>query len=502
MIQVRRGISPDGIVLYRHGEKMSTSDRSINRLPAPVMRSIRHQIALPILAIQFFFAFMTALTGAYVASSRVESEITGRLEGLSNVLTSPQFPLTQSVLQRLHQLTGAHFISTDEHDRPLHSSLLQVPARLPQSKWGAGRLGDAPRVRYQDTDFFSIAISVNGQNPRLIALYPVELWQSSRREALFLPLLLGSAGLLAMSVVTNLVARRISTRLSSVETGVARISSGTFEELAINPQKNDEIEQLASSINHMSRQIQEMQTAIENTGRMRLLAQIGSALAHQLRNSITGARMAIQLHFRRCPVAHSDASIAMALKQLQLTEEQIRGLITQNQAMREPAQTVDLTRLVQETLTLLELQANHTRVKLQFEEPVNPCQVQGCLEDYRTAIFNLINNAIDAARDGGSVRIVLNRLETGALRLQIIDDGPGFSQNVIGHIGQPFVSSKPEGLGLGLFLATQVADRHQSRLEWERVNDHTIFQWLWPASTAQHHSDSEESKNLGQTSGG
>lgn len=476
---------------------MSTHDDLMDQTHQPRSWSIRYQIAIPILAIQALIAFLTALTGAYVASSRVESEIIGRLEGLSSVLSSPQFPLTKSVLQRLQQLTGAHFISADDQDRPIHTSLPELPANLPQSKWNAKTLASAPRVRYHDTDFFSIAIPVVGQNRRLIALYPVQLWQGTRREALILPLMLGSVGLLAMSAVTTMVARRMALRLSFLERGVARIAGGRFEELTLNPQKSDEIEQLASSINHMSRQIQEMQKTIEITGQMRVLGQIASGLAHQLRNSIAGARMAIQLHFRRCPVANSDESISVALKQLQLTEEQIRGLISQTPATDNAPSLFDLAGLIDETISLLGFHARHAHVQLQFEATGQRYELQGQPAEYRTAIFNLVNNSIEAARDGGKVQIQIAHLETGELRLQIMDNGPGFSDSVLTSLGQPFVSSKPEGLGLGLYLARQVAERHQSRLHWRRANDLTVFEWIWPADAIKHQSHISETNNLG-----
>lgn len=483
--------------LYRHGEKMSAPEVMINQKRAPKSWSIRHQIAVPLLAIQAFFAFLTAMTGVYVASNRVESEIIGRLAGLSNVLSNPQFPLTESVLQRLHQLTGADFISFDDQNRPIHSSLSDLPRSLPQSKSSPDRLANAPRVRYQDMEYFSIAIPVVGQNRRLIALYPVRLWQRTRREALVLPLLLGIIGLVAMTAVTALVARRISTRLSLVETGVARIAGGQFEELILNSGKNDEIEQLVCSINHMSRQIQEMQKTIEITGRMRVLAQIASGLAHQLRNSIAGARMAIQLHFRRCPISNSDESIGMALKQLKLTEEQVRALISQAPATTDNLVVFDMTGLIQETISLLEFHASHARVHLKFESTEQPCQLLGDPAEYRTAVFNLVNNAIEAAHDDGHVQVKLALMETGEPRLQIIDNGPGFSSCIPGEIGQPFVSSKPEGLGLGLYLAIQVAHRHKSKLQWRREDEHTIFEWIWPADSMTDLSHSQKTKTIG-----
>ena len=71
---------------------------------------------------------------------------------------------------------------------------------------------------------------------------------------------------------------------------------------------------LARSINRMCAQLREMQQTIRQSERTRLLAQLAAGLAHQLRNSLTGARMSVQLHAKRCPAAESDQSLNVALE--------------------------------------------------------------------------------------------------------------------------------------------------------------------------------------------
>ena len=55
---------------------------------------------------------------------------------------------------------------------------------------------------------------------------------------------------------------------------------------------------------------------IHESERARLLAQLAAGLAHQLRNSLTGARMSIQLHPRRHPASAGDETLSVALRQL------------------------------------------------------------------------------------------------------------------------------------------------------------------------------------------
>ena len=99
---------------------------------------------------------------------------------------------------------------------------------------------------------------------------------------------LGTLGL--MVAVTSWIAHRISGRIRKVQQQVARIAAGDFEGFDPGP-RGDEVQDLASSINLMSNQLKQMQHTIRQSERTRLLAQLAAGLAHQLRNSLTGARM-------------------------------------------------------------------------------------------------------------------------------------------------------------------------------------------------------------------
>jgi len=454
----------------------------MNRSFEPGIRSIRYQIAIPLLAIQTAVALAIAISGAWFASARVEDEILRRFDGISSVLSHPQFPLTPSVLRRLNQLSGVHFILADGQDRPIDTSLGDLPATVPQKTGQHQGLSHSPRVMIEGAEFFGLDIPLAASGQRLVALYPVAQWRRTRRSALAMPILQGLGGFLAMAGVTAIVSRRISMKLANVEQGVERIASGHFDALPEESRRPDEIDHLAGSINHMSRQIQEMQRTIETTEKMRVLAQVASGLAHQLRNSIAGARMAIQLHIKRFPVASTEDSAAMALRQLQFTEELIRGLNSPALTAANDRESLNLDEVVRDVVALLAPKAVHSGITIRNEMIAAGLIVEGNAVATKTAIFNLVNNAIEAAKKDGSVVLSATPATDRKVRLTIADDGPGFAEEVLARAGEPFVTSKPEGLGLGLYLARQVAERYGGELHWRREGDRTVFEWNMQAA--------------------
>ena len=127
---------------------------------------------------------------------------------------------------------------------------------------------------------------------------PVGGRPDGRRQCRPWPSALGTLGV--MAAVTSWIAHRISGRIRRVQAQVARIAAGDFE--GFDPgRRGDEVQDLAGSINRMCTQLKQMQGTIRQSERTRLLAQLAAGLAHQLRNSLTGARMSVQLHAKRFP---------------------------------------------------------------------------------------------------------------------------------------------------------------------------------------------------------
>ena len=91
----------------------------------------------------------------------------------------------------------------------------------------------------------------------------------------------------------------------------------------------------------------------------------------------------------------------------------------------------------------------------------------------RAGLLNLVLNAIEAAGNGG--RAPLARANAEPLAGRVGDSGKGPPAAVRSTLFEPFVTSKPEGIGLGLALAQAAAQEHGGELSWSRIDGQTIF---------------------------
>jgi two-component system, LuxR family, sensor kinase FixL len=100
-------------------------------------------------------------------------------------------------------------------------------------------------------------------------------------------------------------------------------------------------------------------------------------------------------------------------------------------------------------------------------------------------------NALEAAVAGEikppQVSVNISRSGDSVGSLSVQDTGPGPAEPVRDQLFDSFVTTKPNGAGLGLFVARQVAESHCGRLYWQRNGGTTSFNFEFPISSEQKH---------------
>jgi signal transduction histidine kinase len=98
----------------------------------------------------------------------------------------------------------------------------------------------------------------------------------------------------------------------------------------------------------------------------------------------------------------------------------------------------------------------------------------------RVALLNLVQNAIQASPSGGNVEV---RAEpsAGQVQLFVSDHGEGIQPQHLESIFNPFFTTKPEGVGLGLALVSKIADEHHGRIRvYSQPGVGTTFEMTLP----------------------
>ena len=456
--------------------------------------SLRIRLLIPILLAALLSAIGVAIGSSMLGNYWAERDLRLRAASMERTLTENTFPLHPRVLQALANLTRTHLIAVRDktiisttfdklrpEDRSRIQEILATPTSIHGLKLTIGSQQFTaklikPTLR-MDAD------RITG----LLMLFDNSELRASRWRAALLPLITGLSTVVFITSVTIYLTNHLLSRLSRLQQKVAAVGTGDFE-LTNTDTVADEVGMLGTAVEGMATQLRQLWATVKRQQSEQLLHQIAGGMAHQLRNSLTGARMAVELHARQCTrlsqPSQSDANNAedqeagrdlqVALDQLDVTEQYVQRLLL----IAKGSTTADEPAMIGDCLegirTSLELIAKHRRLQLSWQ--MAPGVAGRSIQDGPTlaaAVNNLVLNAFDA----GTIIAVDVRCESSSiLRVDVRDNGAGPDDALIETLFDPFVTSKPEGLGLGLPLVRRAAETLGGDVQWRRVNEQTLFQ--------------------------
>jgi signal transduction histidine kinase len=447
---------------------------------------------LPLLSVAVAILLAVGGINAKLAARRTQDRIERQLEGVANVLASSNFPLSDGVLAKMRDLSRAEFVVTDAKGTPLAASLSNVPRTLPNppSAKSRRRTGFGPVVEVEGVYYFH---RIDKLAPRagmpdaavLHVFFPEAEYRSALREAIWPPLVVGAAGVVAVAAMSHLLAGRLSRAMKRLGNEVMRMATGDFAPAAL-PAADDEIRDLSQAVNRTAEMLADYERQVRRTEQVRTVALLGAGLAHEMRNAATGCRMALDLHADACSGLRDDESLVVARTQLQLMEGQLQRFLKigrpRSAARRR---TLDFSQLVDELLPLVRPAARHAGVQLDWIKPNAETPIQGDQESLTQAVINVLLNAIEAVQQPATptfrqVRVELTHGDDRSAQLTVCDDGPGPSEMVASVLFDPFVTTKPEGVGLGLAYAKEVVNDHEGSIDWSRTDGITRFRLRLP----------------------
>lgn len=415
-----------------------------------------------------------------------------RVQKLADLLRSTQFPMTNSILDDMKQLSGAEFVLVDQANEVL-AKTKGAPRELPQvDDLGRGSITDQTGTKIVasgEAYYHSTVKTIQAQNRRspfgCVHIFvprqsDLEVWwQASSSPLLIAALILPLALLISIAL-----ANQVTSPLARFQQQVQEISQGEVREIPVTT-RNDEIRDLNLAINEMASQLQDHDDQLRQNERLRTRVQFGSGVAHHLRNSATGCKMAIELLAAEHDGLSGSDNFQVALRQLGLMDNYIKRFLrlakTSNDGLSDSQESVDLAEVLERVVFLLHPSAKHLSVKLSVHSNLSRVNVNMAEVDAEQLMMNLISNAITAASEVTSspdqsaiVNVVLNRQENKIV-FQVSDNGPGPPAEIAETLFQPFVTGSREGTGLGLSLVREIAERVNGSIQWTRIDEETRF---------------------------
>ncbi len=232
--------------------------------------------------------------------------------------------------------------------------------------------------------------------------------------------------------------------------------------------------------------LQELQSELVHISRLTAMGEMASTLAHELNQPLAAISNYLR-GSRRLLEASSDSQANVVREALDKAADQalragqiirrLRDFVARGETDRK---VESLSKLVEEAsaLALVGAKEQGIRVKLQLDPErdlvlVDKVQIQQVL-------LNLIRNAVDAMTESQRRELLVssNAGHDRMVQINVADTGPGIASEIAGQLFQPFVTTKRQGMGVGLSISKTIVDAHGGRI-WVGPNPGggTIFRF-------------------------
>ena len=162
--------------------------------------------------------------------------------------------------------------------------------------------------------------------------------------------------------------------------------------------------------------------------------------------------------------------------------ERHRTMLRSRQLDRKP---IDLHSVIDESIALVGHDLRARKIKATLDLSSTPCVIDGDLVLLEQVLVNLIRNAMDAMAETppeGRQITIRSAVKPTHVEVSVGDNGTGLSAEVIGTLFTPFVTTKSNGLGIGLTIAQRIVDAHGGTITGENLNGGATFTVRLPRS--------------------
>jgi signal transduction histidine kinase len=218
--------------------------------------------------------------------------------------------------------------------------------------------------------------------------------------------------------------------------------------------------------------LKQTQQQLIRTEKMAAIGQMAAAISHDLRNPLTGIKMAT--YYLSSKIDRSDTEVNNILQDIELEIDYASNVVTNILTYSRPTELIynwtNVNKLIEDTMHFVNLKNRDRGIELIKEYDDNISDILLDNKKIKQVIVNLLSNAMQAMPKGGTLKVA-TKLNQDNVQIIISDTGSGIDKNLIERIFTPFFTTKARGVGLGLSIVHNIVKKHGGTVEVESEQD-------------------------------
>jgi len=266
------------------------------------------------------------------------------------------------------------------------------------------------------------------------------------------------------------ISRRMVRPLTEVTRAVQAVTAGRFNDVSmIKAGEHDEIGTLTAAVNTLAAVAKDKEDLEKRLRLQEKLAAIGrmvSGVAHEINNPLGGMKNALEsLKLFEDDRKKQEEGIRILGSAIAHIESIVQALLVGQR--RQPEEEVCDPRELDDLFLLIRPDCEAKGVQIQWENRIK-APVPVVSNAIKEILMNFFVNAIKAMPDGGVLVFRADEMDN-TFTFQVEDTGCGMSQEQVDKIFEPFYTTRPGGVGLGLWVCIQLVDAIDGRIDVDSV---------------------------------
>lgn len=229
----------------------------------------------------------------------------------------------------------------------------------------------------------------------------------------------------------------------------------------------------------------ELEQQVIANEKLSIIGKMSASLAHEIRNPLTPISGFLHLLEKNYDNEKPKEYFKIINDELHRMKDLINNFVTISRPEAPLKKDVNIQILLQETLNLMKSQANLHNISIKFTDNIMyDLSIYIDKNQIKQVLINLIQNAIEEMNAGGEINVVLNKnSEFNQIEISVIDQGCGIEPIILSNLFTPFVTTKPEGTGLGLSVSQRIIKNHYGEIVVDSIKSRgTTFKITLPIS--------------------